>query len=61
MSYHFGHFGAGGADLWASWGLVAEPMGLAHGGNVVNATGQVEGRGVTSTFLSLMIIHLSSY
>ena len=56
----------GGADSSTRWRLAAEPMGLAHGGNVVDTTGWVEGRGVTSAFLfidddMLVIILMESW
>ena len=51
MSYCFGRFGMGGADPSTRRGAVAEPIGLAHGDDVVNAVGWVEGGGEASAFL----------
>ena len=60
-SYCFGLFGIGSADSLTRRGVVAEPIGPARGGDIIDAAGWVEGGGVTSAFLSSMTIHWSSY
>ena len=64
-SYHFSHFGMGGADLSTKQGAAAKPIGSAHGGNIVDTTGGVEGGGAASAFLfiddnTLIIILMES-